>query len=82
MVIFSLAVLAVAETEVDMVVEGLPKLLKEFDETLLKDDYWRILRWGVLTVLRHLSEEGVFLRKLLVSASTDPLLTEHLTEFG
>lgn len=37
-------------------VEGLPKLLKEFDETLLKDDYLRILRWGFLTVLCHLSE--------------------------
>jgi hypothetical protein len=37
---------------------------KEFDESLLKDDYWRILQLGFLTVLRHLSE-GVFLRKLL-----------------
>jgi len=64
MVIFSLAVLAAAETEADMVVEELLKSscfdcqthFKEFDETLSKDDYWRIPQWGFLTVLRHLSE--------------------------
>jgi hypothetical protein len=41
-----------------MVVEGLPKSsrfdcqthFKEFDETLLKDDYWRILQLGFLIV--------------------------------